>query len=172
MGSQRSCGQRRLRSACADPHSLISIRYTHILYIFVRFVCCSPRILVRTSMNLIRIGILVFACEIYVIWAASHDKTNKMTVRTAKTQISLGIRPVWSESSPCAQWVAKDQSFLHAGSEDSDHTGRMLRLIRVFTGRTSHFVGFVMRWLIWTTVLSMIFCIWFFVDSVKMRRTL
>ena len=32
----------------------------------------------------------------------SHDKTNKMTVRTAKTQISLGSRPVWSESSLCA----------------------------------------------------------------------
>ena len=25
-----------------------------------------------------------------------HDKTNKMTVGQAKTQISLGIRPVWS----------------------------------------------------------------------------
>ena len=24
-----------------------------------------------------------------------HDKANKMTVRPAKTQISLGIRPVW-----------------------------------------------------------------------------
>ena len=24
-----------------------------------------------------------------------HDKTNKMNVRPAKTQISLGIRPVW-----------------------------------------------------------------------------
>ena len=28
-----------------------------------------------------------------------HLKTNKMTVRPAKTQISLGIRPVWSKSS-------------------------------------------------------------------------
>ena len=28
-----------------------------------------------------------------------HDKTNKETMRPAKTQISLGIRPVWSESS-------------------------------------------------------------------------
>ena len=28
-----------------------------------------------------------------------HDKTNKVSVRPAKTQISLGIRPVWSESS-------------------------------------------------------------------------
>ena len=50
-------------------------------------------------------------------------------VRPAKTQISLGIRPVWSESSLCAQWVAKDPSFLHAGSEDSDQTGRIPRLI-------------------------------------------
>ena len=31
-----------------------------------------------------------------------HDKTNKVSVRPAKTQISLGIRPVWSESSLCA----------------------------------------------------------------------
>ena len=46
-------------------------------------------------------------------------------MRPAKTQISLGIRPVWSESSLCAQWVAKDSSFLHADSEDSDQTGRM-----------------------------------------------
>ena len=49
---------------------------------------------------------------------AAHDKTNKMTVRPAKTQISLGIRRVWSESSLCAPWVAKDPSFLHADSKD------------------------------------------------------
>ena len=59
-----------------------------------------------------------------------------MRVRPAKTQISLGIRPVWSESSPCAQWVAKVPSFLHADSEDSDQTGRMPSLIWVFAGRT------------------------------------
>ena len=43
--------------------------------------------------------------------------------------------------------------FLHADSEDSDQTGWMLRLTCVFTGRTDHFVGFVMRWLIccWRT---------------------
>ena len=34
-------------------------------------------------------------------------KINKVTLRPAKTQISLDIRPVWSESSLCAQWVAK-----------------------------------------------------------------
>ena len=37
------------------------------------------------------------------------------------------VRPV--KSSLCAQWVAKDQRFLHAGSEDSDQTGQMPRLI-------------------------------------------
>ena len=31
-----------------------------------------------------------------------HDNTNKMTARPANPQISLGIRPVWSESSMCA----------------------------------------------------------------------
>ena len=30
-----------------------------------------------------------------------HDKTNNVAVRPAKTQISLGIRPVWSETSLC-----------------------------------------------------------------------
>ena len=68
-----------------------------------------------------------------------------MSVRPAKTQISLGIRPVWSESSLCAQWVAKDPSFLHADSEDSDQTGRMPRLIWGFAGRTS--ILLVLSWL-------------------------
>ena len=75
-------------------------------------------------------------------------KPSKWYVRPAKTRNSLGIRPVWSESSLCAQWVAKDPSFLHAVSEDSDQTGRMPLLIWVFAWRTCHFAGFIMRWLI------------------------
>ena len=71
-------------------------------------------------------------------------KPTKWHVRWTKTQIS----PIWSESSPCALWVAKDPSFLHADSEDSDQTGRIPRLIWVLTGCTCHFVGFVTRWLI------------------------
>ena len=73
-------------------------------------------------------------------------------VRPAKTQISLDIRPVWSVSSLCAQWVAKDPSFFHADSEDSDQTGRMPRLIWIFTGRTCHFVGFVTWRLKWSWI--------------------
>ena len=70
------------------------------------------------------------------VYEPRHYKTNKMSVRPAKTQISLGICPVWSESSLCAQRVAKDPRFLHADSEDSDRTGRMPRLIWVFAGHT------------------------------------
>ena len=65
-----------------------------------------------------------------------YDKTNNVAVRPAKIQISLGIRPVWSDSSLCAQRVDKGPSFLHADSEDSDKTGRMPRLIWVFGERT------------------------------------
>ena len=64
-----------------------------------------------------------------------HDNTNKISVRQAKTQVSLGFRPVWTESSLCAQWVAKDPRFLHADSEDSDQAG-MPRLIWVFARRS------------------------------------
>ena len=37
----------------------------------------------------------------------------------------------------CAHSVTNDSRFLHADSEDSDQTGRIPRLIRVFAGRTS-----------------------------------
>ena len=73
----------------------------------------------------------------------SVTKSAKWYVRPVKTQISLGIRPVWSESSLCAYCVAKDPSFLQADNEASDQTGRMPRLIWVFVERTCHFVGFV-----------------------------
>ena len=88
----------------------------------------------------------------------SMTKQTKWSVHPAKIQISLGIHPVWSESSLCALWVSKDPNFLHADSEDADKTGRMPRLIRVFTGYTGHFVNFVMLQLkslqfIWLWVL-------------------
>ena len=76
-----------------------------------------------------------------------HDKTNKMTVHQVKIQISLDIRPVWSESLLCAQWVAKDPSFLHADSKDwSDWADAQTDL----SPRWVHIslVGFVMRQLI------------------------
>ena len=64
-----------------------------------------------------------------------HDKTNKMSVRPAKTQISLGICPVWSESSLSPRNLGCLATHW-AHSEDSDQTGQMPRLIWVFAGRT------------------------------------
>ena len=82
--------------------------------------------------------------RLWIIWLLSlRMKTlAKWLVRPVKTQISLGIHPVWSESSLCPQWVVKDPSFLHTDSKDSDQTGRMPRLIWVFAGRTWHLFRF------------------------------
>ena len=66
-----------------------------------------------------------------------HDKTIKMSVHPAKTQVSLGSHPAWSESSLCAQRIATDPSFLHADIKDSDQTGRMLG---------AHVMLFVLSW--------------------------
>ena len=79
----------------------------------------------------------------------THGKTNIMTVRPAKTQISLGIRPVWAESSLSAWRKLGSLATYGAHSEDSDQTRRVPRLNWVFAGRTCHFVGFVMSRLIW-----------------------
>ena len=69
-----------------------------------------------------------------------HDYALKLSCSTctAKIQISLGIHPVWSDSSLCIEWVAKDPNFLHADSKDSVQTGRMPRLIWVFAWRTEN----------------------------------
>ena len=74
------------------------------------------------------------------MWAATWNQQsdcapNKVTVRPAKTQISLGIRR--------AEWVAKDPSFLHADSENwSDWADAQADLSLRWAH--SHFVGFVM----------------------------
>ena len=57
-------------------------------------------------------------------------------MRPAKTQLSLGIRPVWSESSLSA-WRNLGPLATHwEQREDSDQTGWMPRLIWVFAGPT------------------------------------
>ena len=71
-------------------------------------------------------------------------KPTKWHVCQATTQISLGISPVWSESSLSAQWVAKDPSFLRVDRDDSDQTVQNPRLIWVFAGHTGHLVVFFM----------------------------
>ena len=77
------------------------------------------------------------------IYMPQHEKQTKCSEYPAKTQIRLGESaqcPVWSGSSLCAECIAKDPRYIHADGEDSDQTGRMLRLIWVFTGRTFYLV--------------------------------
>ena len=57
-------------------------------------------------------------------------------MRPAKTQICLGIRSVWSESSLSAWRKFRSLATHYAPNEDSNRTGRMPRLIWVFAGRT------------------------------------
>ena len=63
-------------------------------------------------------------------------KPTKWHVRPAKTLISLGICPVWSESSLSAWRKRGSLATQWAHSEDSDQTGWMPRLIWFFAGRT------------------------------------
>ena len=71
----------------------------------------------------------------YLFHYMSHDmiKQTKWLCAQQRLKIRLGA---WSESSLCAQWVAKDPSFLHVDSKDSDQTGLMPRLIWGFAGHT------------------------------------
>ena len=64
----------------------------------------------------------------WIAFEARHDKTNKVTVRPAKTQISLGIRPVWSESSLSAWRKFGSLATHRAHNEDSDQTATLLVL--------------------------------------------
>ena len=81
-------------------------------------------------------------------------------------------RIIRSESSLCAQWIAKDTRFLHADSEEADQTGRMPRLIWVFAGRTGRFVGFVVLRLICTLCLCRQICLDRAKESNRLDRSL
>ena len=71
----------------------------------------------------------------YSSYEPRHDKTNKISLCPAKTQISLGICPVWSESSVCTQWVAKDRSFFHQSlSDQSSLSARAILLVLSWGG--------------------------------------
>ena len=108
-------------------------------------ICCIPVFGKLNCIILLKKGLNIWASSWdYGTYEPPHDKTNKMTVRLAKTQISLGIRPVWSESSLSA-WRKPGPLATHwAHSEDSKQTGRMPRLIWVFAGRTVTL--FVLTW--------------------------
>ena len=82
---------------------------------------------------------IIFWCiqdenEVHNNWAASRQNQQNDGVLSENSDQPGHL---WSESSRFAQWVAKDPSFLHSDSEDSDQTGHMPRLIWVFIGHMS-----------------------------------
>ena len=93
-----------------------------------------------------------FLCKHYL--SRLMTKPTKWHVHQSKTQISLGIRLVWSESLLSA-WRKLGSLATHwEYSKDSDQTGRMPRLIWVFAGRKGYFVGFLMTWLIYSIIFT------------------
>ena len=108
----------------------------------VPFVNCRQFMYLIISLLVLRAGCGIWLCRFLIVAClfTFHDKTNKMICAPSKDRlISLGIRQVWSESSLCTQWVAKDPVLLQADREDSDQTGRIPRLIWAFAGHTDHF---------------------------------
>ena len=95
---------------------------------------------------------VIHACWRRLKTHLSRDMTKptKVTVRPAKTRISLGIRPVWSESS-LSPWRKLGSLATHwAHSEDWSDEADALDDLSL---RWAHspFVGFVMPWLIWSS---------------------
>ena len=77
---------------------------------------------------------------------SSFQKMTKLTVRLgrpAKTQISLRIRAVWSESSLNACAFDSLRAIQRGINENPCYTGWMYRLIWVFAGHAGFIVGFV-----------------------------
>ena len=58
-------------------------------------------------------------------------KCNNGHVRPAKTQISLRVRAVWSESSLSALWIANEPEPLQVESEDSAETASSYLSLRM-----------------------------------------
>ena len=88
----------------------------------------SNRIFVTWQLNTTILDIWLVWLKIN--WAATKWLCAQWRLRSAWASAQ------YDQTSLCAQWVAKDPSFLRADSEDSDQTGLMPRLIWVFAGRT------------------------------------
>ena len=82
----------------------------------------------------------------------AHDKTYKIACAPSEYSDQLGHPPSLIRIFLLSAWRKLGPLATHwTHSKDSDQTERMLTLIWVFTGRTCHFVGFVVRWLKYET---------------------
>ena len=185
------CAQRRLKSSLSAWRKLGSLathwahsedsdqtgRMPRLIWVFAGhtvILLVLSRCSFCVSFNNERVNISkVSMCYPYFVWLCGfyhwpfeppRYKTNIASVRPAKTQISLGTRPVWSESSLCAQWVAKGpscgQQRLWSDCADA-RTDLSLRWAH------THFIGFVtMRliscWVLPCSLFSFFFFFFFF----------
>ena len=84
----------------------------------------------------------------HLIWTASWQ--NKQNDLCAQRRLRSALASAQSDQSWLSAWRKLRSLATHwAHSEDSDQTERMPRPIWVFAARSCHFVGFVMRRLIW-----------------------
>ena len=66
-------------------------------------------------------------------------RTTGPLVAYAKTMVQISC--TMTAAAQCAQWVAKDISFLHADSEGSEQTGRTVVHLSVFSPRGANASG-------------------------------
>ena len=150
------CAQRRLRSACASAQSDQSLRRQHEDSLHPWLSKAHPVKILNTlrkcagwsesSLGAHVQSYIFWHCgskDVYSIISTnnmielSHYKTNKIAFEPNEASDQPAIRPVWSESTLSA-WEKPASFTTHwAYKEDSDHTGRMSRLIWLFTGRAS-----------------------------------
>ena len=79
-------------------------------------------------------------------------KPTKWSLLPAKTQISLDIHPVWSQSSMCAQWVGKDPSFFHADVQ-ADLSLRWAHMLFCwFCHEAAHISQYLLFFFLWCNV--------------------
>ena len=132
--------ERTTNSDKANADNIVSsVRLTSV-YVCLFLYSYVPRLTVMKKQDLRQLWFVPIstcklndACPLRQSWTnlkhePRHDKTNNVAMRPAKIQISLGIRPVRSESSLSA-WRKLESLATHlAHSEDSDQTGRMPEL--------------------------------------------
>ena len=144
--------QQRLWSDWADAQADLSLHWAHthfVGFVMSRLILILHRRILWITISRTRKGLQITTQNSWigkVKWAASCQ--NQQNVRPAKTQISLGICPVWSvfnvgmKKPLVLGFLLSTQRRLWSG-------WLMPQLVWVFVGRTGHFVGFFMRWPKW-----------------------
>ena len=105
-------------------------------------------------LNRVTGSIAIKASNLCYRYKPLRDKINNVAVRPAKTQISLGIRPVWSESllsasrklGPLAIQWAQRRLWSDWANAQADLSLRWMH---------SHIVGFVTRRLIYNAIIHL-----------------